>query len=332
MAKSEGQKLKLIHLMDIFREYTDEDHSLSMSEIITKLNERDITAERKSIYNDIALLDDYGFEIEMSEGKIPRYCHIPDDSKDFSLAELKLLADSIQSSKFITERKTRDLIKKIKGLCSQHEAKQLQRQVVIARRIKSMNETVLYNVDALQRAIAENKQVSFKYFDYSVKKEQVLRRNGERYIECPFNLIYTDDNYYLLAYEEAAGKFKHFRVDKMREVRLLDKPCLGREAYEELDMATYTQYTFSMFGGEPQKVSMQFHNSLMGVVIDRFGKDVMVIPVDDEHFKITVPVAVSEQFFGWVFGLGHKAMLVEPQKVVDRFTELVAGIGAKYQK
>ena len=235
-----------------------------------------------------------------------------DSAKCF--VECSLMIDAIQSSKFLSEAKTRDLIKKLEGMCSKYEAKELNREVIIANRVKSISSsTALFrNVDAIHRAITANAQVSFQYFDFDLKKQKHYMKKGERYVVSPWAMIYTDDNYYLLAYTD--GKFKHFRVDHMdnteamvtmiADVEIASLEREGAEAFAKLDMSAYTKYTFSMFGGETVPVTMVFQNRMMGAVMDRFGRDVVVMKEDERHFRVTVPVAVSNQFYGWVFGLG----------------------------
>jgi len=327
MPKSTDQKAKLLALREIFIKQTDENHHLTMPQVITELKRYGISAERKGLYDDFRILGEYGIEILSQKHKGIGYYVA---SREFDLAELKLLIDSIQSSKFITEKKTLSLIKKVEGLCSKHEAQQLQRQVVVMNRIKSMNESVYYNVDAIQEAMSANSQITFQYFDYDIKKVRHYHRKGELYKECPFALIAADDHYYLLAYNEQEQKFKHYRVDKMAGVEATGEPRQGVEAYKALDMAAYVKHTFSMFGGEVERVTIRFSNHLSGVVIDRFGRGVNMLPADEKHFEITVPVAVSNPFFAWLFGLGKAARITAPQSVVDKMTGLLESVRGIY--
>ena len=335
MSKSEGQKMKLFALKEILEQETDANHGITMARILELLSMRGIKAERKSIYDDIrAFRESEYLDVTVPQGQNREYSV---GSRTFELSELKMIIDAIQSSKFLSEAKTRDLIKKLEGQCSKYEASTLQRQVVIANRVKSIgsSSTLFRNVDALHNAITANAQISFRYFYYDQKKQRQYLRKGARYTASPWAMIYTDDNYYLLAYE--GRKFKHFRVDKMEDVQELTTQIgvvierEGRDEFEKVDMSAYSKYTFSMFGGEVTPVTMVFQNRMMGVVMDRFGRNVVAIKEDDDHFRITVPVAVSEQFYGWVFGLGKTVRIVGPEKVKEGMKKALADISARYE-
>ena len=238
--------------------------------------------------------------------------------RDFELAELKLLVDTVQASKFITAKKSDELIQKLEGLASHYEARQLQRQVYVANRIKTMNESIYYTVDAIHNAISENRKIKFQYYQWNVKKEMELRHNGAWYHISPWGLSWDDENYYLVGFDSEAGLIKHFRVDKMLRIALSNENREGREHFKKLDMADYARKSFGMFGGEEETVKLQVSNGLAGVIIDRFGKDVMMIPVDEDHFNVSVDVRVSRQFLGWVFSLGESVRILGPEAVVDQ--------------
>ena len=313
MAKSEGQKLKLLYLRDYLRQNTDEEHPATVQQLIDFLESKDIRAERKSIYNDILALNEYGTEVLHRRGKNGGYYV---SQRDFQLSELKLLVDSVQSSKFITHKKTMSLIKKIGSLASVHEAQLLNRQVYVKNRIKTMNESIYYNVDEIHRGIAENKKIRFHYFEYDVRKEKRFRRGGEWYIISPYSLGWDDENYYLVGFDYDAGIIKHFRVDKMADIGITDLERDGQDSYAALDMAVYARKTFGMFTGEETSVHLRFEKDMVGVVLDRLGRDVMLIPDGDEHFTVRTDVVVSPQFFAWVFGFAGKAKILEPEHVV----------------
>lgn len=316
MAKDANQKLKILYLMQILSEKTDETHSITMPEIITALKNQGISAERKSLYNDIESLRTYGFDIiGEPDGKLFKYRV---GKRTFELAELKLLVDSVQSSKFVTEKKSNELIKKIESLGSNYEASQLQRQVYTSGRIKPANENIYYNVDILHNAINQNSKIKFQYFQWNVKKEMELRRGGDYYCVSPWGLSWDDENYYLVAYDSDAGKIKHYRVDKMLHIDLINEQREGKELFERFDMAAYAKKMFGMFAGEEESVKIECHNCLAGVIIDRFGKDVKMLKKDNDHFVATVKVAVSKQFLSWVMALGNSAKIVGPEKVVNQ--------------
>lgn len=334
MAKTQGQKLKLLQLMRIFMEQTDEEHGLTLLELMDRLKERGITAERKSLYDDIEALREYGLDIIKTGGPGTVY-YLAD--RPFELPELKLLVDAIQSSRFITARKSRQLIRKIEGLTSQYHAQDLQRQVFVAGRIKTMNESIYYNVDTLHTAISEEKQISFHYFEWAVdfsggsRVRRQLRRKGERYQVSPWGLIWQDENYYLVAYDGPAGIIKHYRVDKMGDLRVEDAPRGGQEQFDQFDMGAYSRGMFGMYGGQEAQVKLRFANRLIGVVVDRFGRDVMLLPGGQDHFCILVRVAVSPPFFSWLFGFGEEAELLGPQPVVELFRAHVCRTLALYE-
>ena len=312
MAKSANQKLKLLFLLRYLMQHSDEKHPVSMVQIIEELARNGISAERKSIYDDVESLRLFGVDIVQLKGKNGGY-YIGE--RDFELPELKLLVDSVQSSKFITQDKTFKLIKKIEGLASAYDGQLLQRQVYVTNRVKSMNESIYYAVDVISDAITQNKKIRYQYFEYNVAKERVLRHNGAFYEVSPFALIWDDENYYMLAWDSAAEKMKHFRVDKMQKVSLTDDERDGISEFEKVDMSAYTKTVFGMFGGNEQKVKLRFANHLVGAVLDRFGRDTIIIKDGDEHFTVTVSVVVSPQFFGWVFGFGKEIEILSPEEV-----------------
>ena len=328
MPKGTNNKFKLYRLAQIMLENTDEDHYIMMPEIMEKLAAYDITADRKSIYQDLRDLEMLGIEVE-GEPVGNRY-HYHVVSRDFELPELKLLVDAIQSSKFITERKSNTLIKKLERLVSKYDAQKLQRQVYVSGRIKTMNESIYYAVDTIHNAISENKKIQFQYFQWNVKKEMELRHDGAWYHISPWGLSWDDENYYLVGYDAKAEQIKHYRVDKMLHISMSEESREGKEHFKKLDMADYAKKSFGMFGGEEQTVKLLVHNSLAGVIIDRFGKDIMMIPKDTEYFTVNVEVHVSRQFLGWVFSLGKMAKIVGPEEVIGQMQEEVIRLQKQY--
>ena len=316
MPKGTNQKLKLYRLAQIMLENTDDEHYITMPEIMEELGKYEVTADRKTIYADLRDLSVLGIEVE-GEPIGNRY-HYRVVNRPFELPELKLLVDSIQSSKFITEKKTNTLIKKLEKLVSKYDAQRLQRQVYVSGRIKTMNESIYYTVDAIHNAISENKKIKFQYFQWNVKKEMELRHGGAWYHISPWGLSWDDENYYLIAYDSNEGIIKHFRVDKMLHIRFSSENREGKEFFNKLDMADYAKKSFGMFGGKEQTVKLLVKNNLVGVIIDRFGKNVILFPTDDEHFTVNVNVRVSRQFLGWVFSLGDGIKIVGPDDVVEQ--------------
>ncbi|MCR5467822.1 MAG: transcriptional regulator [Lachnospiraceae bacterium] len=316
MARSSGQKIKILHIADILLNETDEDHPITTKELIERLEGLGVTAERKSIYDDINQLTDYGMDIISIKEKPGGYYVA---SRDFELAELKLLVDAVQSAKFITESKTRSLIGKLEKLTNKYSAKKLQREVVVTDRNKAVNENIYYSVDMIHDAINSNRQISFQYFEWNTKKEQVLRKNGEPYVVSPWYLVWEDENYYLMAYDEEADVIKHYRVDKMLHLTMVERIRMGRRLAEKIDVAAMSKETFGMFAGEKATVNLVVKNDLARVCIDRFGVDVPMRYEDEEHVRVRCDVAVSPLFFAWLSGFGGDIKIATPEDVKDRY-------------
>lgn len=328
MAKNENQKLKLYRLIQIMLQKTDENHSITMSEIIAALEAYEITAERKSIYADFAAMENLGIEVIGEQRGKQHYYHVA--GRQFEIAELKLLVDAIQSSKFITERKSNELIKKLEGLASEHEARLLQRQVYVAGRIKTMNESIYYNIDAIHAAIGMNQQIQFQYFQWNVRKEMELRKDGAFYRVSPWALCWDNENYYMIAYDAEAEKIKHYRVDKMTKLSPVNERREGKEIFKDANPANYTQKYYGMYEGTVETVRLECQNDLANVIIDRFGKDIMMLPSGTEHFTVNVNVAVTKLFLGWIFALGDGVRIVGPEHVLKQVTEEVKALKGRY--
>lgn len=324
LARREGQRLKLLHLYRILLEESDKQHPLSTSELIDRLAKLDIPSERKSIYTDLELLCDFGVDIVRAPARGGYYI----GSRDFELPELKLLVDAVQSSKFITEKQSDQLIAKLERLASRHDRGTLQRQVFVRGRIKSMNESIYYNVDELHAAITAGKKIRFSYFhyklDFSAKNKLKKEYRKQDYITSPFALHRDDENYYLIAFDD--DRIKHYRVDKMENITVLDQGRDGAESYAAFDTAAYSKRVFGMFSGEPRDVTLRFDNALIGVVVDRFGKDVFLAPADDSHFTVHVKVVISPQFFSWLAGFGDGVKLLSPADAAEEYKNTIQQI------
>ncbi len=326
--KGDNQKLKMLYLAKLFAEETDDLHALTMQQIIAKLAAYGVNANRKTLYQDIEELRHFGMDILAGQEGRDYYYHL--GSRDFELPELKLLVDSVQSAKFITDKKSDELIKKLESLVSVYEGKQLHRQVMIAGRIKSMNESIYYNVDALHEAIGSACQIRFRYYRWNVKKEMEFRRDGAWYQVSPWALMWDNENYYLVAYDAEDDRIKHYRVDKMVNIVATREKRLGEERVRGIDMPRYTRSLFGMFTGEETSVTLEAENSMAGVLIDRFGKDIFLIPVGEDRFRTTVNVAVSRQFMGWILGLGRGIRIVAPESVVEQMRQEARAIFERY--
>ncbi len=316
MSKSTNQKTKLLHLCRILLLRTDEEHPLTVPQLIEELARQDIKAERKSIYDDLEALRLFGLDIQSRKGKTPGWFV---GGREFQLPEVKLLMDAVQSSRFITQKKSDALIRKLEGLASIHQAGQLQRQVYVSGRIKVMNESIYYNVDKLHAAIAGQKAISFKYFDYDIGRKKVFHHDGKRYVVSPYGLIWNSENYYLVAFDHCHQELRHYRVDKMTEIVVTSLDREGREQYPDFQLAEYGQKHFGMYGGQEVKVTLRGRRDKAGLVWDRFGQDVILVPDGAEHFTVTLPVVISPQFFGWLLGLDGSSTLIGPKEAVAAY-------------
>lgn len=326
MPKSPDQKLKILYLIKLFSEETDEQHTVTMSGIIDYLASKGISAERKSIYSDLDALDVMGYEI-INRREAPSGYYLA--SRDFELAELKLLVDAVQSSKFITEKKSMLLIKKIEKLTSRHEGRKLQVQVYVANRVKTDNESILYNIDYIHEAIAANRKIEFQYGEWTVERRLAPRNGGAVYTVDPIMLMWDDENYYLVAYDKKSDIIKHFRVDKMLSVNVSADKRSMNVIMSNFDPAAYAREHFGMFSGDEKTVSVRFPNKLIGVVIDRFGKNVSIIPAggkDGDFFTARLKVKVSDQFFAWIAGLRGRAVIEGPDEVREDYVRFIEDI------
>ena len=316
MPKSAGQKLKLLYLLRLLEEEGSEAHPVSTNRMIAYLEFQGIHAERKSIYDDMEKLRDFGYDILQNSTRLGGGYYL--GKREFELPELKLLVDAVQSSRFITVKKSRELISKLENIAGKHDAGKLQRQVHVIGRVKTENEGIYYSIDNIHRAIQENKKISFVYMDWNLKKEMVPRSDKVRIIS-PWALLWHNENYYLVAFDSEAQSIKHFRVDKMGGVEVLDEARDGAKQFELIDLAAYSNQTFGMFGGTEEIVVMTFPESMVGLVIDRFGKEVPIRKEKEGGIRVRTKLAVSHQFFGWLAGIGKDAKIISPEHVREEY-------------
>lgn len=325
MPKSDNQKLKILYIMDYLNQNSSEDHPVQAAELIDMLDRRyDISCERKTIYSDIAALQEYGMDIIKRPGKNGGYYVA---SRNFELPELKLLIDAVQSSKYLTEKKSQELIEKLCKQCNEHDAALVRRNVLVSGRVKNMNESIYYNIDGIQEGIEKGVKISFKYFDWDLSGKRCYRE--KEYLASPYGLCQDNENCYLLAYSERHG-ITSYRVDRMSDIQLTQQkrtPCpdlTGKALYEQANRR------FQMYSGDTVTVKLRFHKVLISTVFDRFGRDTMLIPDGEEHFTCTVPVVVSPIFLSWVIGFGNKAKILYPESVVEKYKALCLEVLNQY--
>ena len=316
--------LKTLYLLEILMERTDEAHPVSVSALIRILEEDyQIGINRTTVYSELRKLEDAGVDVVRKEEQ-PFGYYV--GSREFELAELKLLVDAVQSSKFITQKKSAQLIQKLETLCSRDEAKQLSSQVTIYNRSKTPNETIYYNVDRIHSAIFQNHQITYQYVEWTMDKKTVPRHGGSYYNVSPLNLIWDDENYYLIAYDEQTRMVRHYRVDKMRDLVIQEDTRSLQALEQEIDVGAFSRKTFGMYSGVDVKVQLQGTKNLAGVVLDRFGTDIWMHPLDEEHFSAAVTVTVSRQFFGWLTAIGKELRITGPEDVVEQYRQYLEEI------
>ena len=328
MPRSFNQKLKILYLMKFLQEKTDREHPVSVKDIIQTMEAYGISVERKTVYDDIETLRTFGMKIGSRRGK-PAGFYL--EERTFELPELKFLMDAVQSSKFITEKQSAALVRKLENLASVHEAKKLKSQVFLMPGIKTLNEEIYTNIETIYDAISANRQISFRYYQWTLSRELKPKRGGERYRVSPGKLLWNNDNYYLMGLDESSGIVKHYRVDKMMDVAVEEEKRSGESVFRDFDMGRFSAETFGMFDGKETILKIRFSNELVGVVLDRFGKKAVLQRSDDTHFFLQTHIRVSGQFFGWLTGLGPGAEIVSPEKVRKEYKSLLTKILKTYK-
>jgi predicted DNA-binding transcriptional regulator YafY len=325
MAGNAQQKLKLLYLLQILTNETDEEHPMKTEDVLRRLSDMGISAERKSIYRDINCLIEAGFDV----AKSPHGGYFL-GVRDFELSEVKLLIDAVQASRFITYKKSCELIGKLKGLVSPFQAESIDRQLHMLGVQKTTNERIYYNIDAVYTAIAKDKQITFRYIDYVLGGEKHYRSGGDIYSVSPYALIWDDEHYYLAAYYEKRGKTVNFRVDKIDSVEVTELPRLMRNEYKHFDPVEHAKIQFSMFGGEEQWVTVSIEDSLIGVFVDRFGSDMSLSADGEERSIVRFKAAISPTFMSWLFQFGARVTVLLPEKLRGDMVKMLNEISAVY--
>ena len=325
------QKRKLPLLQKLLLAETDEEHPLTLEEIIRELGRQGVTAERKSLYHDLEVLRDCGLDVICTRRDGHPVYFVGD--RDLQMPELKLLVDAVQSSRFITKNKSEQLIRKLERLTSCHLAGQLRRSVYVSGRVKTTNERIYLNVDAVHTAIAQGRKIAFRYFRYDASRKKIPRNQGEEYIVSPYALTWGEENYYLICHYPKYG-ITNFRVDRMDRPRLLEEPVLpSRQANggKELDLSQYSQRTFGMYNGPLRELEVQFDSRLAEVVLDRFGESVFLMDRKDGTFVATLRVKISPIFFGWLMNFGTDAKILSPADVARQYAEAARKVAELYK-
>lgn len=333
MPKNPYQKLKLLYVKDFLERRSDEEHPVSVRDIINYLDRNGISAERKSIYDDIEALRDFGMDIVNVKGKQPGYYLA---SREFEMPELKLLVDAVAAAKFLTDKKSQGIIKKIAAFAGEHQAGELKRVVYVPNRVRTHNERIFYSVDAIHSAISAGKMISFRYSEWKLdfggasRVKRTLRRNGKNYEITPCELVWDDEYYYLIGYDGEEDIIKNFRVDKMEQPCVSEKPAEKSDKIAKFDVAKYMESTFRMFNGPEEDVALLFDNSLIGLVVDRFGENCRVSKHDEGSFELRVRAKVSPQFFAFLFGCGGKVKILAPESLKKAYAEKIKEVADLY--
>lgn len=324
MARENFRKIKLLKLLEMLRQNTDEQHPMPTSSIISSLAQMEITCDRRTLAQDIATLSDLGYEIMTTTVGHEKAYYVED--RNFSIPELKILIDAVHASSFITEKKSEELINKIAALAGSHRAEVLKRNMVCFNTRKHSNERIFYNVNDLEDAILRKKKILFRYFDLNENGERVYRRDGHRYVVEPIALVFNEDNYYLTCYSSRHDNTSNYRIDRMDSVEVIDEDCCEKAIALRDQVATYTEQAFKMFGGQLEDIVLEFDRSLIGVVYDKFGESVNMMPSGENKIVATVKVMISPTFWGWLFQFGNQMKILSPSSVVNIYAEKAQSI------
>lgn len=327
MAHDSEQKIKLLVLYDILCRLTDEEHALNTDELIVELAKYNIKASRKILPADIALLNQYGYEV-LSYKKKFHYYYVA--SRHFDSAEISMLADVVKASKLSAGQKS-SLIKKLSKMMGDHQAeKSLSKHIINCDSPKRTNSHIIYSIDAIERAICERKKVSFLYYSLDAKKNRIYRKEGKRYVVNPLIMVWNKDNYYLITYHDKYEGTTTYRIDRMESVAVEDTDLVEKPEFENFDIEKYRTQVFSMFGGELVTVELQFVSEMLDDIFDKFGEDIKVQETTDGKYKVKVPVQISPNFFGWVVGSRGKMRILSPCSICEQFEEFVSKIKEEY--
>ena len=319
MAQDNYRKIKLLKLLELLRLDTDEQHPMTTNQICARLDAMGIICDRRTLSKDIALLNEQGYEVmDTSVGHEKGY-YIEDRS--FSIPELKILLDAVQAASFITEKKTAELVDKIANLGGSHRAEILKSNIVNFKTTKHSNEQIFYNVDAIEQAVDQQKKVLFRYFDLDEHGQKVYRREGHRYVVEPIALVFNEDNYYMLCYSSRHRKTSTYRIDRMDSVTVLEDAITETAIALKNEVGPYTEQVFKMYAGEAVDIVIEFKDSLIGVVFDKFGEDTKMMRSGEHKCIASVKVQISPVFWGWLFQFAGEMQILSPESLVQEYKQ-----------
>ena len=317
MVQDNYRKIKLLKLLELLRQDTDEQHPMTTNQICARLGEMGILCDRRTLSKDIALLNEQGYEVmDIPIGHEKGYFV---EDRSFSIPELKVLMDAVQASSFITQKKTDELLEKIAALGGSHRAEILKGNIVNFKTTKHSNEQIFYNVDALEQAINAQKKVLFRYFDLNELGKKVYRRDGHRYVVEPIALVFNEDNYYMLCYSSRHQKTSTYRLDRMEAVQMLDEGISDTALALKNEIGPYTEQVFKMYAGEAVDIVIEFNDNLIGVVFDKFGERTNMMRCGEHRCVATVKVHISPVFWGWLFQFAGEMKLLSPDHLIDEY-------------
>ena len=313
------RKVKLLKLLELLRQHTDEQNPMTTAEICDAMGEMGIPCDRRIVTQDVASLNALGYEIMSIMMGHEKAYYVAD--RNFSIPELKILIDAVQAASFITEKKSRELTDKIAALAGSHRAEVLKRNMVCFNTRKHSNEKILYTIDTLEEAILTQRKIIFLYFDLDEKAQRVYRRGGHHYVVEPVALVFNEDNYYLTCYSSRHDSASNYRVDRMDGVQIIEEPCSEKAIALRNQVAAYTEQAFKMFSGQLEDVVLEFDRGVIGAVYDKFGESVRMMPSSESKIVATVRVRISPTFWGWVFQFGRQMKLLSPAHVVAEYDQ-----------
>ena len=322
MAIYNYRKVKLLKLIELLRQHTDEQNPMTTAQICAAMGEMGIPCDRRIITQDVIALNELDYEIMSTMIGHEKAYYVEDRS--FSLPELKILIDAVHASSFITEKKSEKLIEKIAALAGSHRAEVLKRNMICFNTRKHSNEKILYSIDTLETAILAQKKVIFLYFDLNENGERVYRRDGHHYVVEPVALVFNEDNYYLMCYSSRHNTTSNYRIDRMDGVGIIEDSCCEKAIALRNEVADYTEQAFKMFGGQLEDVVLEFDRTLIGAVYDKFGESVKMMPSGENKIIATVKVRISPTFWGWLFQFGKKMRILSPEAISEAYQEQIA--------